>query len=386
VTQVQRYGVGALPNGSVASRYQTQKDVEIAAFGEGTYAVTDRLKVIAGGRISRVQVSYFQAFEGTLNKFLIPTTENGGLTSGGTQESPVTPRLGVQWQITNDKMVYLNAARGYRPGGVNAPLPVAVCTGLATQGLTTLDIPTTYGSDSVWSYEGGAKLRLLGNRLQLNGSLYRIDWSDVQVAISTAGCGPTYTMNAGTARSQGFDLDMQARVLPGLTIDGALGYTDAKYTEDALGPTPRVAGIAASKAVSKGDTLPVPPWTLSVGFRYEFQVSSKWGAYIRGDYRYQSKYFRSPGFGVNAYAPDTRNADASDIVNARVGATMGGLDVNLYVNNLFDSKDLLGKGGGRTGCTASTGPACTGFSTYNPLLTGSTFRPRTIGLQAAYRY
>jgi hypothetical protein len=269
---------------------------------------------------------------------------------------------------------------------VNSPLPEAVCTGLAAQGLKPLDLPTTYGSDSVWSYEGGAKLRLLGNRVQLNGSLFRIDWSDVQVAISTAGCLPTYTMNAGTARSEGFDFDIQARVFRGLTVDAAVGYTKARYTEDALGPTPKVAGVAPAKAVNKGDTLPAPPWTVSLGFRYEFPVSSRVHAYVRGDYRYQSKYFRSLGPGVNAYAPDTRRAAASDVVNARVGALVGGLDLNLFVNNLFDSKDLLGEAGGRSGCAITTGAGCTAYSTYNPLLTGSTFRPRTVGVQVAYRY
>jgi outer membrane receptor protein involved in Fe transport len=385
INTVQRYGVGALPNGSVATRNQDLIDKELAGFGEVNWYVTDKLKLTGGVRVSQVEFTYDQQFYGALNNFLVPTAANGGLTAGSQKETPVTPKGGVEYDFTPNDLVYFTAAKGFRPGGVNSPLSPAICVGLAQQGLTAADVPTTYKSDSVWSYELGAKLRLLDNRLQVNTSAFRIDWSDVQVSIPTTGCGQTYVTNAGAAVSQGFDLQTQALVLPGLTFDAAVGYNDAHYTADAFGPTPKIAGVSPTKVVNKGDSLPVPVWTASLGVRYDFEVLAH-NFYARGDYQFTGPYNRGFGAGVNGFAPDVLRAGATRLVNARFGVVMGALDANLFVNNLFDSRDLLSLAGGRTGCSAATGGACTTFSNNNPLFSGTTFAPRTVGVQLAYRY
>ena len=110
------------------------------------------------------------------------------------------------------------------------------------------DAPTTYGSDTVWSYETGAKLRLFENRLQVNGSAYRIDWQNVQLNVSIPGCGPTFIQNAGTARSQGFDMQAAGRLFAGLTANVNVGYDNAHYTQTAFGPQPK-NGTAATPVV-----------------------------------------------------------------------------------------------------------------------------------------
>lgn len=385
ITTVQRYGVDALPDGSVATRNQALTDKELAAFGELNWYLTDKLKLTGGLRVSQVEFTYDQQFFGAVNNFLIPTVANGGLTAGSEKENPVTPKGGIEYDFTPNDLVYFTAAKGFRPGGVNSPLSPAICVGLTQQGLTASDVPSTYNSDSVWSYELGTKLRLLDNRLQVNTSVFRIDWANVQVSIPTTGCGQTYVTNAGAARSQGFDVQAQALVLHGLTVEATAGYDDATYTADAFGPTPKIAGVAATKVVNKGDALPVPVWTASLGARWDFVVLEH-NLYARADYEFTGPYLRGFGAGVNSYAPDVIQAGDTRIVNARLGTVMGSWDVNLYVNNLFDSRDLLTEVGGRTGCAVATGAACTTFSNNDPLYMGSTFTPRTVGVQAAYRY
>ena len=97
----------------------------------------------------------------------------------------MTPKFGAQYQIDDSNMLYVTAAKGFRAGGVNGRLSQGICgTALASYGLTAADTPPTYKSDSVWSYEAGGKFRLFGNRMQLNGSVYRIDWSNVQVTTN----------------------------------------------------------------------------------------------------------------------------------------------------------------------------------------------------------
>ena len=378
-------GLFALPGALVSNRYQTQKDVEVAAFGEINWWLTDRFKATAGVRLSRTSFNYNQIVFGQLSGWTTPTAANAGLTNGAVTESPITPKFGLQYQITDNDMLYATAAKGYRAGGVNVPLAVAICgPGLALIGLTVDDAPKTYGSDSVWSYEGGGKFRLFGNKLQLNTSAYRIDWQNVQLGVSIPSCGPTFIQNAGTIRSQGFDLQAQGRIYGGLTGNLAVGYDNAQYTQTATGPQPK-NGSPATPVVQKGDKVPVPPWTVAFGLQYDFAMG-KYAAFVRGDYQYTAKYFGSFGPGVNGYSPDTRNLPSATQVNLRAGINIDKFDFNLFVNNLLDSTDTLGLSGGRGGCTPNTDASCATFTSYNPFISATTFRPRTIGAQLNYRY
>jgi outer membrane receptor protein involved in Fe transport len=368
------------------ARLQLLNDTEIAAFGEANYNITEKLRVTAGVRMSRVTFDYSQSFYGPLSGWSFPTVANTGIVGGSVTESPVTPKLGAQYQFTSDDMVYLSASKGYRAGGVNSPISPSICAaGFAVAGIGPQDIPTTYGSDVVWSYEAGTKVRVLDGRVQVNASAFRIDWDQVQLDVGLgAGCAQNYTTNAGKARSQGFDLQAQARLFAGFSATLGVGYTDAVYTQGAFGPKP-VSGAAPTPVVQKGDVLPVPPWTVSVGGQYNFDLGGM-GAYVRADYRFTSKYLRGRGPGVGSYSPDTINAEATQVVNARAGVSLKGWDVNVFVNNLFNSTDLFTLTGGRGNCPIASGASCAGYSSYNPIFSGSTFRPREIGVQAAFRY
>ena len=378
-------GLPLQPGADVANRDQRESDVEVAGYGEVNYWATDKFKLTAGIRWSRVSFNYTQVVAGNVSGFLIPTVANTGITNGSTTESPITPHFGAQYQLTDNDMVYVSVAKGYREGGVNVPLPAAICgPGLANVGLTVADAPATFNSDTVWSYEGGTKLRVLNNRVQLTGSLYRIDWSQIQLNVTVPGCGPTFIQNAGTARSQGFDGSIAARLFDGLTLNSAFGYDSAKYTQTAFGPAPR-NGTPATAVVQAGDTLPVPRWQVSVGLQYDFGIAA-YKAFVRGDYQFQSSYLNGAGPGVGSYAPDNYHLPSTTYVSVRAGVTVGHVDASVFVNNLFNSTDALSYSGGRTGGSITTGAACTTFTNFNPMFGESTFRPREVGVQANYRF
>jgi outer membrane receptor protein involved in Fe transport len=374
-----------LPADIAAYRNQSLVDTEIAGFGEVTYRATDKLRLLGGLRMSRVEFKFSQALYGINIGYNDPTVLNGGLVSGTQTENPVLPKVGVQYQLSDTNQVYATASKGFRPGGVNSPVSATLCIGLAQAGLTPKDIPTTYGSDSVWSYEAGAKVRLFGNRLSVNTSAFRIDWSDVQVSIPTTGCGQTYNLNAGTARSQGFDLEAQARLFEGFTLGLAVGYDDAKYTVSTTGPKP-LSGAAPTVVINAGDHLAVPPWAVSISGQYDRQLASGFRGYVRADYRYTASYQNTASAGASGYAPDAFRSPKASNVNARVGVVHGALDISLFANNLFNSDDYLSVAGGRSGCNITTGAACSLYSSYNPLTSVTTFRPREVGLQVTFRH
>src|SRR6202030_3211473 len=93
-----------------------------------------------------------------------------GPTGGSKDELPVTPMADLTWQFTPDDMVYATIAKGYRIGGANPLFPVGACTEITAE-------PTSYNSDSVISYEAGAKDRFLVGRLLASGSVFYLKWS-----------------------------------------------------------------------------------------------------------------------------------------------------------------------------------------------------------------
>jgi outer membrane receptor protein involved in Fe transport len=368
-------------------RNQYLKETEVAAFGEANYLITSKLKATAGLRVSRNSFAYVQESGGPALGFLAGTLLNGGYANGSIAESPVTAKVGLSYQFDAASLAYVSAAKGYRPGGVNATAPGSNgntggrCFGdLSSLGLTTT--PQTYGSDSVWSYEAGAKLRTLGGKAQINASVFRIDWNSPQTNFGLPTCGFSFIINAGKARSQGFDLQANARLLPGLTVTAAVAYTDAKQLQDVVGPAPRF-----TRFVTTGDLLAGAPWSVSLGAQYDFSLGGL-ATYVRGDFRYSSAYRSGGQFPDSSYRPELLNTLENDVANLRAGVTVRNVELSVFVNNVYNSQDRFGSGvsGSHSGCTTATCTAPGEFTSFFPVTRATTFQPRTWGVTAAYRY
>ncbi|MDB5460060.1 MAG: TonB-dependent receptor [Caulobacteraceae bacterium] len=369
--------------GDVARRYVHIHEQETAAFGEANYMITEKLKATAGVRVARSMNTYLQDLSGSvfgdpLSPVFVatpPTAANPGgnplavagqnyvtTTSGSQAETPVTPKFGLSYQIDPTDMVYATVAKGYRPGGVNAPVSQGNCAAqLAALNIT--GSPIGYNSDTVISYEAGAKVRLLG--AQINSSLFYIDWKNPQLTVQLT-CGSSYITNAGAARSQGFDTQIQTRRFFGFSFNGSLAYTDAKYTQDVTNATPTGP---PSYIVHKDDPLPISKWQFAVGIQYDTTLFDKYGAYVRADYDFSGSYLRNLA-NSTSYDPITAVAAPTHFTTMRAGVNVGPWDMNVFVNNLTNSQDLLvvGHGAGAAQVTAQT------------------FRPREVGLQATFRY
>jgi len=404
----QRYGVAGLETApglfnNFDARRQTMKDVEVAAFAEGNYWITEKLRATVGVRVSRVSFDYNNLFIGPVTGVgadainpanRVPNEANGGANRGSVTESPVTPKFSLQYNITDNDLVFVTASKGFRAGGIN-PLPsVGICgNALNVYGLAPTDLPQTYDSDTVWSYEAGGKFRVLENRVQLNGSVYRIDWKNPQVTLSPGfQCGLVSTYNAESARSQGFEAEVQARVFRGLTMNASAGYNDAKYTSTTIGvvgrPTATNNFVQSNLVIAQdGQKMPISPWTFSVGGRYEHDLTADARGYLRVDWRYAKAYDQFQ-FGIGTYNPDVNRVPAIQNTNVRLGVEYRDLDINLFVNNLFD-RDNGVMTGGRSGCaTPAQGgtAACNVYSTYTPFYQINTGTPRQFGIQIAYRH
>ena len=291
---------------------------------------------------------------------------------GEQSEHPLTPKIGLAYHWTADTLLYASAAKGFRIGGAN-PAVGQFCYGpdSALDQIGLDNVPPTYGSDSVWSYELGAKTQFAEQKVLVNASAYVIRWSDIQQNVPLTECGFQFTANLGEAESRGFDLQMQVRASDALTFGGTLSYTDAQFTETVqLQPT-------VNSIVQDGDQLPGSPWKLALYGQVNFPVK-KQNAYVRADYQYnasQSDLVPNTNPLNGSYALWAGTIPAQSFLSFRAGVRAGRMDLSLFAQNLFDTKPRLTVNqdvGSPTGGT--------------PLLYVITWPPRSIGLTATYRY
>ncbi|MDP9064318.1 MAG: TonB-dependent receptor, partial [Pseudomonadota bacterium] len=185
------------PNGVISYTPIDQViDKQVAVFGELNVKIVDSVKATLGLRASKLDYS--------------GSVINGGPFVGATiisqssnTDKPVTPKALISWQPDRDDLFYVSASKGFRPGGPNVGVGNICGPNLTSLGLS--QVPGQFTSDSLWSYEIGSKNTLLDHRLQINTSLFYIDWSNIQQNVYLPACGEQFTANLGKAKSEGGD-------------------------------------------------------------------------------------------------------------------------------------------------------------------------------------
>jgi outer membrane receptor protein involved in Fe transport len=285
-----------------------------AVFADASYRIAPAWAAGIGTRLYRVEQSYASDNRGVL-------VGAPRVDSGSTNESGVTPRFNVQYQPQPRLSFYGNAAKGFRPGGVNA-VTAACQQAQISAGLP--EAPATFESDTLWSYELGAKTTWLEGAMHVTGAIYRIDWDDIQIQrTATPLCTPTD--NSGEARANGIELAVTAQALPRLELELAEAYTDARFAEDS--PVSRR---------HKGDPVPdVPRNTLAVAATYALPHPS---SFVRLDYQLRGSAPNDLGTGVGN---DT--IQAYQQVHARMVWSFAKLQALLTVRNLTNERGAFSR-------------------------------------------
>ena len=303
---------------------------EPAAFGELSFQPVDALKLTAGLRWYQVKISS-------------SGYEEGLATGGGpaivspfvtTTESGVNPKFEADYHLTPDQMVYVNVAKGFRPGGL-VPIVPAGQAGTATDCVAalhqadpniTIAQTRSFQSDSLWNYEVGAKTSWLDHRLTFDAAAFYIKWKNIQQEILLS-CGFQYTANAGAAESKGGEMELHARPTEPLELSLGVGYQNAKITQ-ASASSPQQVGSPIYQ---------VPDWTGNGSASYTIQLTSSWKLVSGADYSYIGRSFS----GANNPS-DPRLRPSYRLINARVAFARGPLEIALVGKNLADEVANLG--------------------------------------------
>jgi outer membrane receptor protein involved in Fe transport len=335
-----------------------------AVFGNLTYAVTEQLHVTGGLRYYHYDSQLDMIFSG----FGSPTGNDTAVTQHVVQtNSGVNPAANISFDIDENTMVYASAAKGFRPGGGNQPLPSSgpspiapsMHAALIALGYANGVAPSSYGPDSVWSYEIGEKAKFLDNRLRVNSSVYFEDWKNIQLEQLPDGY-PLFD-NVNTAHIYGGEVEVQTVVTRALIFATGAGYTHARLAETEHG-------------FVAGQRLPdVPEVTASASLAYHVAITPTYEFNSRLEDSYTGNRVGSgSAFGLinQTEAP----LPAYNLANFRAGISSTlGWSATFFVNNLTDKHAYLEN-------VAELGLP---NAAYNRVATN---QPRTIGADLDYRF
>jgi iron complex outermembrane recepter protein len=326
-TPLNANGTSVLPMGDSYFNQLASYDRQIAGFGEVNFKLTDTLKLTAGARISKDSYT-IESFSGG--------PQNGGPRAGtqSNSEKPVTPKAGIEWQVDPNNLYYFTYSKGFRPGGGNPSIPYDPTfqnpTVGCTQDFQNLGLkngaPATYKSDSVQSFEVGAKNNF-DNRIRLATSIYYIKWNNIQEDVVPPICQIQFTENLGNAVSKGFDLQADFQLTDALSLESAFGYTDARYTTSTfIGPVhtglPVVTtGDAIAGPNGIGTGYSIPPYSITLGPEYKFQAFAH-DSYVRADWEYLAgdKWLHaSQDPNTSSYDPNSLPTERQSFVSMRAG-------------------------------------------------------------------
>jgi iron complex outermembrane receptor protein len=258
-----------------------------AAFTHLNYSLTDQIGLTAGARYSLDKKSFeggqedpngfvykiaglpVAPFAAKILGFPNPNNLLQFYPPGWNYQSfyEFTPTVGAEYHWTGDLMNYFSYSKGFKTGGWTTRLTSPESTASA------------FGPEKANTYEVGAKSQWLDHRLLANLALFYTDYQDIQLNVQN-GLSPTF-VNAGSANIYGAELESQARLGGGLSLNTAFGYTDAQYSS--VLPTAVSNGVQ----ITTGFKLPkTPKWKASVSPQYLVDLANDATLRLSVDYTY----------------------------------------------------------------------------------------------------
>ena len=328
-----------------------QKKENISAYADFTYDVTDALSVSLGGRYTEDKTvadvtrevwlglgsgSFDAANTGSI--FLATQTGYQGLER---KDSEFSPRVAVNYKVTDNANVYGSFSQGFKAGGFDPRARADLDPlGLSQEG---------FGPETVDSYELGLKGKLFEDRLTYSIAGFVADYKDQQITTQQGvdsdndGTNDTFVssvFNAGKSKYKGLEFEGAFQLSDNFTLTAMAGYIDAEI-EEILS-----AGVnIASNFVTQN----TPEITTRFGFAYTHDLENNGSVMLTGSAAYRDEYFlfnvANPGFGPGQSAVFPNGGPALDPdpytvfdLGAKWTSESGRWDFGVYGRNLTDER------------------------------------------------
>lgn len=339
-----------------------------SAYGRLTFNVTDALRLTGGIRYTNDKKEYTNstrtlqllctvpaAAGGCPNVALLPyatsfeaqpvqpaasgaviPVANGGAVrrtdssaSGKFDESKVTYRASVEFDVAPRSMVYASFETGYRSGGFNTDVP--------------------YGPENITAYTVGSKNRFFDNRLQLNVEGFYWKYNDQQLSylgINSLGAVGLVTRNIGRSVAKGVEVEALAQIAPTTALRANVQYVDSRYKSFTyVSPARPYTGCATTASASPTGApftincagfplFNAPKWTASFGAQQRLTLSDQLELVLDADTQYRSGRYTNFTLTPQDYQGATwvSNAQATLMVDD------GRISVTAFVRNIEDNR------------------------------------------------
>ncbi|NIJ09227.1 iron complex outermembrane receptor protein [Sphingomonas vulcanisoli] len=310
---------GELQSGYLFNTYNPThiRTNNFAFFGQGTWHLSDQLRLITGLRYSHEtkrnygqNISVFPSTDFLAGQpcFNSSTTDcvtdawNGRITFNA-----VNWKAGIEYDLSPTSMLYATGATGFKAGGLNT----------RSINYPTDVTPIPFKPEKLTAFELGSRNRFLGGRLQVNIEAFYWLYKDHQESVSYANPAGKFlsaTLNAGSAKVYGADVDIVARATSADTLRFNAEYNHSRYTKFTYLSTGNIQGVDTGCAVTPSGTgqsvdcsgFPLsraPLWTGSGSWTHSFQFGG--GSHIDATLsgQYSSKYYLSNFFNNQVLAP-----------------------------------------------------------------------------------
>ncbi len=340
-------GLTGLPDKYFQKLYTHSKSTEIAGFGELTYRFSDKFWLTGGVRYGETAAQSFTEAGGYLatafgfnyydyallrlpanfNTFT-PYVAADGIKAKGSKPSW---KASATFKPSDTLTTYATFSTGFR-----APIVNARAGAPSLVDANDIIIPFGATSDSLKSYEIGAKGRWLGGLVSINAAFYLIDWSNIQAQANRVSDSVQFATNIGAARSKGFEFEVNVIPATGVSIGFNGAYNDAKITKLS-------AAEAAISGAVLGHRLSAPRIQGSAYLSYNFKLASDIDAMLAVNAQhigaYNSSFPNTPGL-PNVPLSTFGKTDAYSNVNLSLGLKKGDLSAQLYVENVLDDHSI----------------------------------------------
>lgn len=381
------------PNLTPTNQFSDQTNEQVGLFAQANWHLTDALTAVTGVRYSHDKKDFQLCTQGAAGATCAAALTNIARVNGAKKSwSNTSPRIGLNYQATEQTLLYAYWGRGFRAGGFNGEAATFTSSG-------------PYDPERVDTYEVGFKTDLLDRHLRLNGSAFTMSAKNLQrfKAQLNNNVLEVITTNAAGARIKGFELEATALPIKGLVITGSVGYLDAKYTNFCVDPNGTSANDPSlqncgplSNGIQPVDLTNLsltraPKWSTRLAAMYTQDLGNMGSAAFNVDWAYTtSENVTEGGFPVgteigvvqyNGYKfqpvrPSTSVVDAS----LTWRDTEKKYKVSLYVKNLTNETYLRKASivGANSNAQGQVRGNLWNFGTYND--------PRTFGVEASVSF
>jgi iron complex outermembrane receptor protein len=250
---------------------QDQDNYSISGFVQSYFQIAEGLRLQAGFRYSHENTKMVASLDryGPTDLFtggvFIPSLSIAA--SGQKSWNNWGAKVGLDYQITSNNLLYGYWARGFKSGGFSGRIGVPQDLG-------------PFEPEFVDTFEIGAKNDWFDHHLRANLALFYTNYRDMQLAqqyFTTDANGVVVqgntVRNVASSHIKGVEFDMTANPLPGLNLTGSFAYLDAKYQKFLLTNIDPATGTTIVDMAGKR-LQNAPKWSGAAGANYTFNVGS----------------------------------------------------------------------------------------------------------------